>query len=706
MKKSHLFYLLVFLSGLFLSCKREFEKPRWDTHVLGPLVKSKLTIRDIIKDSSKISTASDNSISIVNRQQIVDYTIDSLVTLKAGEYKNTVKLSSLVLADQTITQRISLGSIALQLINSGNSSQVQIGQGILAANFARKFGAKFQLDAISNITAGPVNVDISQFFKTAVLLSGSMDISITNDLPTTISTLKFSLTNGGNTITSQEFDNIAPGSSAIATQDLSGETIGSSIQANIQELDIDATPAPVLVDTSDAILVTLTIRNVKVSSATAIFPAQDVVNDTADVQLLGLENVELTKTIIRQGSVHADVTSTAQDTVRFTYEIPAATKDGHTFSFDAVVPPASPGQAAHAVFDTDFSGYLLDLRGEDGQQYNKFYNVLIGKIKYTGRIVTLSLQDSLDIHLSLVDPKPSYIKGYLGQDTVAVGPGTVDIDIFKNISANTLDFKTASLDVAFENGLGIPAQATLTSLSAINTAKATNLSLTGTPIVASIGAATDGGSAAIATTSVRDLSSGTNATDLLNTLPNKLAYSGVFYLNPAPAGNPGPSNPHTDFAYSGGGFKTYLDLKIPLSVIADNLVLKDTSSIDVPTLQTGGFQNGKFNLLVTNGFPLDVKVDMRFLDKNGIQIDSIITSNTILAAPVDANGKVTQAVTTAVPFQLNSADITTLINNATHVVFTARFDSKPSNTYINIYSDNEIDFKLIGDMNIQVNSGQ
>ncbi|WP_018343493.1 hypothetical protein [Cytophaga aurantiaca] len=688
---------ILFIAGIHFSCKREFEKPRWDTKVLAPLVKSKLTIRDIIKDSTQVETEVDHSISLVNRQQIFTYTIDSLVSLEAPQFKRTVKLSSLVLSDQTITRAISLGQIALQLKNQGNPLGDQI---ILAG----KLGFPIPFPGVNDITAGPISIDISQFFKTADLLSGQMIVSVKNGLPLTISNLQFSLNNNTppSVITTQTFTNILPSTTQSKTQDLSGKTIGSTIDASIDDMDI--APGTVIIDTSDALLLTLSISNIKVFSATAIFPEQEVVNETSNVELIGLNNVELTETIIRQGTVHADVYSTAEDTVRFTYEIPAATKNGQTFKFDAVVPPAPANGTSHVVFDTDFSGYLMDLTGTDGTKYNTFYNVLKGKINYTGRLVHLSLDDSLDMTLTLVDPKPSYIKGYLGEDALDVGPGNIDVNIFKNISATTLDFSSAAIDIVFENALGIPAEATLDNLTAYNSKTGANVSLTGTPVNQSypIAPATEGGGFPVSVQSTIDLSTGSNAISLLNILPDKFSYAGIFQFNPA--GKVG--NPHTDFAYSGVDLKAFLDIKIPLSVIAANMVLSDTAAFDIPALKTAGFQEGKFNLLVWNGFPFDVKVDMRFLDQYGVQVDSIITTNTILAAPIDAGGKVVSSKYSVVSFQLSAAEVNTLTNLATQVVFTARFDTKPVNTHVSIYDDYSIDFKLVGDMNIQVNSGQ
>lgn len=697
-----LFIAMFFLVSVHFSCKREFEKPRWNTEILAPLVKSRLTINNIIKDTSQIKKESDKSISLVSRKEIFNYTIDSIVSLDAPQFKKTVKLESLVLADQSVTRRISLGEIALQLLK-GSPSDKNLGAAILAANALGKFGQKFDFSGVTGVTTGPISVDVNKFFRTADLKTGQLQIAIKNELPLTVTNLEFSINNliPPSNIITQSYSNILPNETRSTSKDLAGLTIGSMLEATILDLGIGS--GKVIIDTSNAILVTLSISNVTVNSATAIFPEQEVVNETSNVELMDLNNVELTQTIIRTGTVRADVYSTAEDTVRFTYEIPAALKNGQPFVFEAVVPPAPPNGTSHAVFNKDFSGYTLDLRGIDGLQYNTFYNVLKGKINYTGRVVNLSLEDSLDITLTLVDPKPSYAKGYLGQSELVVGPGDVSVGIFDNISADILNFSSASIDVVIENALGIPGEGSVGQITASNTKTGASLTLTGAPLNQNfpIAPATDAGGYPIPVSSTIDLSTGSNATALLNLLPNKFSYAGDFKLNSA-----GNSGTHTDFAYSGVDLKAYLDIKIPLSIIASNLVLSDTAKFNIPELKTSGLQKGKFNLLVWNGFPYDVKVDMRFLDRSGIQVDSIITTTIISAAAINGSGRVVESKYSSVEFQLSPAMIYKLSNQVTDVVFTARFDTQPVNTHVSIYDDYAIDFKLVGDMNVQVNSGK
>lgn len=684
------------LSILFFSCKREFENPRWNTQVLAPLVKTSLTIKDLIKDTSLVKVDTNNSIALVNRQQIFDYSLDSLVSLTAPPYHNNVKLSSLQLADQVITRSISLGQIALQLQAQGNPLGAEI---LLFSQI--NFPVPFP--GATGIHAGPINIDISKFFQSAVLTGGTMNVQLTNGLPVTINTIQFSLSNENpaSVITTQTFNNITPLTSQSQSTDLTGQSIGSTIGVSIDNMDLGS--GSFVVDTSVAITVQISISNIQVSSATAIFPAQDVINQTTNVTLLNMQDKLLTKAIIDSGSVQALVYSTADDTIYFSYTIPSATKNGQVFHFDAKVPPNKPGGS---VYTSSFAGYTLDLTAQQHllDTFNTFYNVLVGRINYTGKLVSLSLDDSLDITLTLIGAKPSYVKGYLGQDTLSVGPGNVGIDIFNNISANVLNFKSTQMNVVFENSLGIHADATLQQLTAYNTPKGTNASLNGASINTpyTIAPAIDGSPLPTVVATTIDLSTGTNAVSLLNILPDKISYAGSFKTNPL-----GNTQTYSDFASSGVDLKAYLDLKIPLSLIASSLVLSDTVSFAGSTLNTAGFQNGIFNLLVYNGFPLDASINMYFLNQYGTKLDSITTTNPVAPAPIDpSTGMVTSTKYSAIPFTFTSARLNNILQNTSKIVFTAKFNTDPANTHVTIYSNYSVEFKLVGDMNVQVNSGQ
>jgi hypothetical protein len=693
---------VILMSFLLISCKREFDSPRWNTQVIAPLVKTSLTVKNLIKDTSKVTVKSDsnNAISLVNREQIFDYSLDSLVSLSAPPYHKTVNLSSLQLADDTITQRITLGEIATQLTQQGNS----LGAAIISAG---KLGFPVPFPGATGLHAGPINIDISKFFQNATLLSGTMNVQIINGLPITINNIAFSLQNNmsSTTIASETFTNILPmTTSPTQSADLSGQTIGSSIGVSINNLDLSG--GLILVDTSAAITVKVSISNIQVSTATAIFPAQDVVNQTNNVTLTGMGDKLLTTAVIGQGTVQAEIYSTSKDTIYFSYSIPSALKNGQVFHFDAVVLPANAGGNVHQIFNSDFSGYTLNLTGQDHlmDTFNTFYNTLVGRINYTGKIVTLSLKDSLDITLTLINAKPSYVKGYLGQDTISFGPSTSGLDVFNNISATTLNFSSAQMSVEFDNAIGVSAQGELNQLTAYNTTKGTNVPLTGPSLNKEyfIAPAIFGTPLPTTVTTKVDLTTGTNAVNLLNLLPNKISYQGQVQINPA-----GNTNTYSDFAQAGVDLKAYFNMTIPLSLIASNLVLSDTVQFTGTSFDTKTFQNGNFNLIVTNGFPLDASITMCFIDQYGTKLDSLITTPIIQPAPIDpVSGKVTGPKVTTIPFSFTSARLNNILQNSNRVIFTAKFNTDPANKRVTLYSNYAVQFVLVGDMNVLVNSGK
>jgi hypothetical protein len=75
-------FLLLFtlITILFFSCRKEFEKPSWDTEILAPLVNASLDINNILPDSLLQANA-DSSLKIVYNNDIYKLNIDSLFVI-------------------------------------------------------------------------------------------------------------------------------------------------------------------------------------------------------------------------------------------------------------------------------------------------------------------------------------------------------------------------------------------------------------------------------------------------------------------------------------------------------------------------------------------------------------------------------------------------------------------------------------------------
>ena len=73
-KKIVILGLIIFI---FFSCRKDFEKPNWDVDLLAPLVKTTLTLNDLLPDSL-IQVNSDTSLKIVYQTNVFDIDMDSL----------------------------------------------------------------------------------------------------------------------------------------------------------------------------------------------------------------------------------------------------------------------------------------------------------------------------------------------------------------------------------------------------------------------------------------------------------------------------------------------------------------------------------------------------------------------------------------------------------------------------------------------------
>jgi hypothetical protein len=74
-RSSKISFLVILL--LFFSCRKDFERPNWDVDLLAPLVKTSLTLDNLLPDSVLI-TNPDTSLKIVYQTSLFDIDMDSI----------------------------------------------------------------------------------------------------------------------------------------------------------------------------------------------------------------------------------------------------------------------------------------------------------------------------------------------------------------------------------------------------------------------------------------------------------------------------------------------------------------------------------------------------------------------------------------------------------------------------------------------------
>ena len=668
--------LILILIIILSSCKKELELPTWDVDLIFPIANSKIDIFDIINDSS-ISIEQDNNdlVSLVYEKELLNIEIDSFININEIVGETSTKLDSLKFSRIVIRDTTTMGSLlndlpfGTTLFPNGSSTTIPNLQNI--------------------ITNDTVTIDASDYFETMTLSSGDLSLTIRNDFPTDLSNISFSLINSINQNIIGTFSYPLIPSNTLQTQTVSiaGQTIDKDIIAILNNVDINESNGNVTIDYQDAILTKLVLENIRIFEATAYFPDQEITQKLQE-HIFDLKGAQIHEIGIKEGSVSIFATSTITDTGRIVFNIPSLTKNGIGFTTENIVPPTTNGQFAQ--FDFNFDNYTLDLTGKEnrigGDTINTIYTELFSYIDSTGELVSLNQSDSFYYYTEF-NIIPEYAKGYLGRDTITFGPESIELDQFNSILRGDIDFESVELNVNIENFIGADGQLTFFTLNSENTNNGT---------IANIGIDENTGNnilnnnylinqATLSNSSLPIISSSesitTDANLLLDILPNKLNFNGEFILN-----NQNNIN-YNQFVYLDKIVNSNINIKLPLSILADKIVLQDTIEIN----NSNNLEFKTIFLKIINGFPLSAISNLISLDENKNFIDSIIHNFSLPSATVEYGHVYQNSETT---LEINNLDI----SNSSYLIFTTELSTSNINDFVNIYSHYNLELILSGEI--------
>jgi hypothetical protein len=658
----------------FFSCKHEFEKPYWDVSLASPIAFSTIDLDDISTDSIfSIDTLSDNSLTLVYQNEILDVSIDSNFQLNAISTTKNVKLETIVFPDQTIPHEISFG----ELIQSS-------GLGFLFPNDSLRI-----IPAISGAINDIVPIDANEYFEQMTLNQGFMDITITNNLPSDLSNLVINLRNEGEATNLVEINlpYLASGDVFQTTESLANQIIYGDMEIEILNADMVGTGStPVLIQYQDALATEIKIRDLILEQGIAIFPSQEIFNEDT-VVAFDIGDVRLTKVLVDEGGVEVIGVSTVQDTLKIEYIIPGATKNGQEFKLNFNLPPAPIGESMTVVEFFDFSGYEIDLTGQFGDTINTLYTVSRGWIDSSGIVTEISLQDSIFNTITVKEIIPAKAWGYLGSDTIS-GEESIDFDFFDDLNGS---FNLEQLDVSLvtKNFLGSKGEVTIKKLEAISNSQTISLNSDQINSPYEIEAATSNSDNTI-TSSELEITfnqDNSNIDELVELKPNAFNFEYEIITN-------NDLNQELGFAYKGQGVKSELQMKIPVFISLDNIAFSDT--VDVDFTIPSDIDQGSFIVLAENGYPLNAQIELLMLDDANNLIETLISGQEILAGEIDQNGIVSAVKLSElnVPFS-NASNL----NNTKKVGFRVSFSTSPQNQTVKFYSDYAIKLKLVGNFN-------
>lgn len=679
-----LFLLLGFL--LVLSCKPDPKVPKWDIEALAPLIHSKVDITDIIPDSS-LSVSPDGALSLVYQSKLAELKPDEIFTPLNENYENTINLNSIDFGKRVLERSISLGQLSKDGSPQGQFIIFNNGKKAIVPPFLPVYRRQFPLNA-------------THLFQSVTLNSGSASLKITNELPVPLTDIEFILQNSASQtqLIKKVIDTLRPNQTYQEFFPLNNLTIDGQMIAELRRFSSPGSQGDtVLIDTTDKILITLTLDSLVPVAATAIFPSQDLANDTT-ITSIPTGNSELTSIKIKEGGIYLNAVSTIEDEIKLDYAVPNATLNGTSLLLNESIPPAPSGGNSTSQSQVDLSGYTVNLTGlpTDMGVYNSFYTTLRGRIDSTGNLVSLNLNDSVLLKTGITNLIASEGYGYLGNDTIEASESS-KVDFFRIFNQGSFDLKDVQLGIGVENSIGAPLQVRLNNLRAQRSTGTVALNWTSLGSNQTVPAATLVGNKP--NPQRLDLSinsSNSNLDKIFENQPELIETDFTAYIN----GNTTTPN-YQQFIFADYGVNVYLNLLVPLDFSAKAILLSDTNEFDYADLDPKNqLQNGALKIIADNNFPLECRIELAMVAADGSELGRLVSTDIIEAASLDNNGVAIGSVKSIAEYPLNSEAIKQL-KQTKRLAFLVYLDTPLSPQKVKLYSTNYMDITLSGDLTIR-----
>ena len=104
-------------------------------------------------------------------------------------------------------------------------------------------------------------------------------------------------------------------------------------------------------------------------------------------------------------------------------------------------------------------------------------------------------------------------------------------------------------------------------------------------------------------------------------------------------------------------------------------------------------ENGSFSIIVNNGFPFTAEFKMQLMNEDGTLLTELVSENIVQASELDENGITIQPTRSNLMFPFE--DLSNMLNNTTQIGIEATLNTDPSNQFVKLYSDYNINFTII-----------
>lgn len=631
-----------------------------------PLVDISIELKDVIDavQSDILQTDANGELLLVYSDTLLSIVFDSIVDIPGIDTSFSVGIDPVKIEDVSFQGSITLGEAAPNFTEPNKT--------LLASSD----GKKAILPASGNQDLGLFTAGSISEFQQVTFSKGTIEATLTNNWPVDIDNFLVALVNKatGLAIDTFDFGLVPAGTQKMVPSTLKNKTLYSDLEVDLYSIETLATSDSVLIDLSKDLVFDIEISNAEIIRGVANVQQTELVADTFDINLNLDNGAEMEELVFKGGAFLMDVDYQIETNTEMVISMPYATKNGVPFILTKTLQKGADNSS-----NIDLTGYSFDLT-KGGTTFNQFEIILKSTI-LAGNNIAFDTSNGMSALISIIDLEIASARGYFGS-TEELLNNFAEVDFGSNNIVKSFEFVEPEIKLLFDNSFGIPF-----SLDEIDLImKGTNtVTLTGLdnsiPINPSLSMGTS-------VTSELIIGSNTNIADALNSQPDEVSASGKVKINPA--------GKTSNFALDTSRLNVRIELEVPLYGRMKNYTFIDTLDQDLEDI-FDAVESVTLRSIITNQLPVDGLIQMYFADENYLILDSISVdkgTQILIAAPVDANGNVTNKTKQVSDFVL-STDKIERIKTTKHLIIKSTLNTADNGSVAaRLYEDYTLDIKL------------
>lgn len=394
--------------------------------------------------------------------------------------------------------------------------------------------------------------------------------------------------------------------------------------------------------------------------------------------------VEINTMQIRQGTLSLRIVSNFKHNVQYKVTFPELTINGVPVS-RTVNLNYSGSLPVENTLNIDLSSAQGNFT--DGTDYNKLKVKLNATLTGTGNEITGSEQLSVQLGFSSV--RFENIIGYFGQQDVGLANDSIVLKLFRSLTEGHFQLVNPKVNFIIENSFGFPVKLTFNEIKTINIQDAATYILTNYAKVHTISRPSSLGETSITNISFNVSNTG-NLTQLISPVPK------YFYFDVNALSNPSGKTASPNFLDYRSKINVKTLVELPLEGFAYGFQLKDTVNFNFSN-DVSNIDKLMFRIIVNNGFPVEIKTTLVFVDQNYVPLFTIFDTPEALveSAPVDASGRVTKRSKKITDFTLTKEQLA-LIDKADKIIIKTYGQTllAQNNKVVKFFDDCGINVKL------------